>query len=207
MLASKLESEVKRKRENDSSNHLLEKEELLKDYIALEKGYVVLQEKLDLQLEKNTKLEQSLNFAKQGNISKSQYDLLAKRYVHLKGCLESAMKKLALLAQGEGSKISFVEPRRDSKLCADKIVLENQVKQLQAYRTMYEQTLNVEKNPEEAIELARLRKLVETQKKQVEEADHTVEICHAELSMKNQLLNDFAQKCFQYSNQLDKLYK
>lgn len=36
-LCEKLESEIKRKREQESSNHLVEKEALLKDYLYLEK--------------------------------------------------------------------------------------------------------------------------------------------------------------------------
>lgn len=43
MLSSKLDSEVKRKRDNESSNHLLEKEELLKDFLELERRHVLLQ--------------------------------------------------------------------------------------------------------------------------------------------------------------------
>jgi len=84
------------------------------------------------------------------------------------------------------------------------MVLESQVKQLEAYRTMYQQTADVEKTPQEAIELARLRRLVERQKTQVDEANHTAEVCQAELALKEQLLSDFAKKCFEYSDQLDR---
>lgn len=44
---------------------------------------------------------------------------------------------------------------------------------------MYEQTLNTPRHPEEAIELARLRRQTERQKKEVEEAEHTVAVCRS----------------------------
>lgn len=91
----------------------------------MEKRYSILQEKLEFQTEKTSKLEMSLLTAKQGTVNKDQYGALAKRYVHIKNCLESSMKKLAV-AQGSPANTSsmpFSQENRETELGASRLVL------------------------------------------------------------------------------------